>query len=59
MKHPDTVYRQHILDAITLLERYLTAVDEPTFYRENLIQDGVIRRHKNWVATPLDLARPF
>lgn len=44
MKRPDTVYLRHILDAVATIERYLAGVDEATFYRESLIQDGVIRQ---------------
>jgi uncharacterized protein with HEPN domain len=44
MKHDDTVYLQHVLDAIQQIETYLTGVDETRFYAERLIQDGVIRQ---------------
>ena len=44
MKPDDTVYLQHVLDAIQKIETYLTGVDEPTFYAHSLIQDGVIRQ---------------
>ncbi len=44
MKRHDSLYLQHILDAIGKLESYLLNVDEETFYKSNLIQDGVIRQ---------------
>lgn len=44
MKRPDTVYLRHILDAIATINRYLAGVDEATFLRESLLQDGVIRQ---------------
>jgi uncharacterized protein with HEPN domain len=44
MKRDDTVYLQHVRDAITKIETYLTDVDEATFRAQSLIQDGVIRQ---------------
>ncbi|WP_174842891.1 DUF86 domain-containing protein [Candidatus Oscillochloris fontis] len=44
MKPSDTIYLRHILDALTTIERYITDVDEATFFRESLIQDDVIRQ---------------
>lgn len=44
MKQRDAMYLQHILDAISRIERYLTDIDEQTFLQETLIQDGVIRQ---------------
>jgi uncharacterized protein with HEPN domain len=44
MKRDDSVYLQHILDAIAKVETYLQAVDESIFGRTTLIQDGVIRQ---------------
>ncbi len=44
MKHDDTVYLQHILDAIAKVEAYLQDVNEATFNQNTLIQDGVIRQ---------------
>jgi uncharacterized protein with HEPN domain len=44
MKREDSVYLQHILDAITKIETYLTGVDESTFHAQSLVQDGVIRQ---------------
>ncbi|MDM8523033.1 DUF86 domain-containing protein [Desulfococcaceae bacterium HSG8] len=43
-KRDDSVYLQHILDAIAKIEKYLTDADEEKFMRESLIQDGVIRQ---------------
>jgi uncharacterized protein with HEPN domain len=44
MRRDDTVYLQHVADAITKIETYLTGIDEPKFRAESLIQDGVIRQ---------------
>ncbi len=44
MKDNDSVYVQHILDAITRIEEYLHGVDEESFLKDHLIQDGVIRQ---------------
>lgn len=44
MKRDETVYLQHILDAIAKVEEYLEGVDEPAFSQNTLIQDGVIRQ---------------
>ncbi|RMF33485.1 MAG: DUF86 domain-containing protein [Chloroflexi bacterium] len=44
MKYDDSVYLQHILDAIARIEEYLEGVDEEGFYRQYLVQDGVIRQ---------------
>jgi len=44
MKRDETVYLQHILDAIAKVEEYLEGIDEETFNQRTLIQDGVIRQ---------------
>jgi uncharacterized protein with HEPN domain len=44
MKRDDSVYLQHVLDAISTIEIYLTGVDESAFRAQRLIQDGVIRQ---------------
>jgi uncharacterized protein with HEPN domain len=44
MERDDSVYLQHILDAISRIEEYLDGVNEETFYRQHLVQDGVIRQ---------------
>lgn len=44
MKRDDSVYLQHILDAIAKTEVYLQGVDEAAFNQNTLIQDGVIRQ---------------
>ena len=44
MKRDDTVYLQHILDAITKVQSYLLDVDEASFFADSLVQDGVIRQ---------------
>ncbi len=44
MKRDDTVYLQHVLDAIARAQSYLLDVDEVSFLADSLIQDGVIRQ---------------
>jgi uncharacterized protein with HEPN domain len=44
MKRDDTVYLQHVLDAITKIEGYLQDVAEERFFAESMIQDAVIRQ---------------
>ena len=44
MKRDDSVYLQHILDAIFKTEKYLHKVDEVSFFADSLVQDGVIRQ---------------
>jgi uncharacterized protein with HEPN domain len=40
----DTVYLNHILDAIARIEGYLSGVSQETFAKNPLFQDGVIRQ---------------
>lgn len=44
MKRDESVYLQHILDAIAKIEEYVSGIDEETFNQRTLIQDGVIRQ---------------
>ena len=44
MAHADVVYLRHILDAIVRIEEYIQGISEEEFYRNYLIQDGVIRQ---------------
>src|SRR5271157_2032459 len=44
MKKDDTVYLQHILDAIKTIESYLHGVNEAKFNATSLLQDGAIRQ---------------
>lgn len=44
MPRDDSVYLQHILDAIARIESYLDQIDEDQFYATPLRQDGVIRQ---------------
>lgn len=44
MVHADVVYLRHILDAIQRIEEYLQGIEEEEFYRNYLVQDGVIRQ---------------
>lgn len=44
MKKGDTVYRKHILDAITRIEEYTAGIEYKDFIENPLVQDGVIRQ---------------
>jgi len=44
MEKDDTVYLQHVLDAINTIEEYLQGVNEEKFKATRLLQDGVIRQ---------------
>jgi len=44
MKRDESVYLQHILDAIAKIDSYLEGVSEEAFSQQSLIQDGVIRQ---------------
>lgn len=44
MKRDETVYLQHILDAIHQIDEYTQGIDENGFAGKRLIQDGVIRQ---------------
>jgi len=44
MKKDDTVYLQHILDAIEQIQDYLKGVSAGQFLQKRLLQDGVVRR---------------
>jgi uncharacterized protein with HEPN domain len=44
MKRDESVYLQHILDAIAKIDLYLQGVSEESFTQQSLIQDGVIRQ---------------
>jgi uncharacterized protein with HEPN domain len=44
MAHPDHVYVRHILDAVLRIKEYLQGIEEDEFYRNYLVQDGVIRQ---------------
>jgi len=44
MAHVDIVYIRHILDALERIAEYIQGVEETEFYRNNLLQDGVIRQ---------------
>lgn len=44
MKRDESVYLQHILDAIAKIDSYLQGVSEEVFSQQSLIQDGVIRQ---------------
>jgi len=44
MEKDDTVYLQHVLDAVNTVQEYLLGVDEDQFKSTRLLQDGVIRQ---------------
>jgi uncharacterized protein with HEPN domain len=44
MVKDDTVYLQHVFDAINTIQEYLLGVDEDQFKATRLLQDGVIRQ---------------
>ncbi|MDI6780140.1 MAG: DUF86 domain-containing protein [Bacteroidota bacterium] len=44
MVHDDSIYLRHILDAISKIELYLEGIDESSFHKNSLVQDGVIRQ---------------
>ena len=44
MPHDDPVYLQHIRDAIARIEEYAGGIDEATFKRNTLVEDGTIRQ---------------
>ena len=43
MEKDDKVYLRHILDAASLIEEYLSGIDEAKFLKTTLVQDGVIQ----------------
>ena len=44
MDRDESVYLQHILDAIVRIEEYVQELDEETFYERYMVQDAVIRQ---------------
>ena len=44
MKTDQSVFLNHILDAITKIEKYIQDIDEESFMKNDLVQDGVIRQ---------------
>ena len=44
MEKDDTVYLQHVLDAINTVQEYLQGVNEQKFKVTRLLQDGTIRQ---------------
>ncbi len=44
MKRDDSVYLQHVLDAISKIELYLQGVEESGFQQQSMVQDAVIRQ---------------
>jgi uncharacterized protein with HEPN domain len=44
MKRDDSVYLQHILDAISRIEEYIQDIKYKDFMGDHLIQDGVVRQ---------------
>ena len=46
MEKDESVYLQHILDAIAKIESYLSGVNEAAFSHRVMVQDAVIRHLK-------------
>jgi uncharacterized protein with HEPN domain len=44
MKTDQSAFLNHILDAITKIEKYIQDIDEKSFMKNDLVQDGVIRQ---------------
>jgi len=44
MQRDDSVYLKHIRDAILTIEKYTKRTSAPSFQKNTLIQDGVIRQ---------------
>jgi uncharacterized protein with HEPN domain len=44
MNRDESIYLQHILDAIGRVEEYTQDIDEETFYQRYMVQDAVIRQ---------------
>ena len=44
MEKDDSIYLRHILDAIRMVEEYLSGVSEKKFKATSLLQDGAIRQ---------------
>ena len=44
MKTDQSAFLNHILDAITKIEKYIQNIDEESFIKNDLVQDGVIRQ---------------
>ena len=44
MKTDQSAFLNHILDAITKIEKYIQDIDEESFIKNDLVQDGVIRQ---------------
>jgi uncharacterized protein with HEPN domain len=42
MDRDESVYLQHMLDAIVRIEEYVQEIDEETFYERYMVQDGII-----------------
>ena len=44
MKPDQSAFLNHIMDAIKKIEKYIQGIDEESFKKNDLIQDGVIRQ---------------
>jgi uncharacterized protein with HEPN domain len=44
MPHDDSIYLQHILKAIALIEKYHGGMTQEAFQENPLVQDGIIRQ---------------
>ena len=44
MKTDQSAFLNHLLDAIMKIEKYIQNIDEESFMKNDLVQDGVIRQ---------------
>ena len=44
MKTDQSAFLNHILDAIKKIEKYIQDIDEESFIKNDLVQDGAIRQ---------------
>ena len=44
MKTDQSAFLHHILDAIKKMEKYIQDIDEESFIKNDLVQDGAIRQ---------------
>ena len=44
MRRDDAVYLRHILDAIVLIDQYMSGLDEAAFSANTLVRDAVVRQ---------------
>ena len=44
MNRDESIYLQHVLDAVARIEEYVQDIDEEAFHRDYMVQDAVIRQ---------------